>query len=101
MMTMNFKGIDMEENNNLLLSLKEIEVTKLNLKPGDVLAISIKSDEIDGESLKSLKISLGKLFPNNKVAVFGFKPEDGIEFSVIANSEPKGYCDDCSCGKKE
>lgn len=89
-----FIGVNME------LTLKEIEVTKLNLQPGDVLTVTIKDNDIDTSSLESLREMFKRLYPNNEVALFGIGLNSDITFTVTKGSNP-GYCVDCSCGKKE
>lgn len=93
--------VQVDERGRVLLSIREVEVAKLDLKPGQVLAITVKCDDLDEYALDCLKASLTKIFPNNKIALFGLRPGDGMEFSVISQEEAVSYCSDCSCGKKE
>ena len=92
-------------------SLNEIDVRKLNLQPGEVLVVTIKSDELTEDSMYQLRRGLMGYFPNNKVIVLGTGSEGSIDLTVakaVAYDEPKAcgpepanYCSDCSCGKKE
>lgn len=88
------------------VSFVEAEVTKLSLKPGDVLAVKITED-VDPSQLEALQKNLKGLFPNNKIALFCLSATGKIEFESISSntqsdcSAPTSYCDDCSCGKKE
>ena len=54
------------------------DVTKIELKPGDVLAVKLP-DTYGDQSLKSVRDSLKELFPHNKSIVY----TDDIEFLVI------------------
>jgi hypothetical protein len=93
------------------LSFKAIELTKLNLQPGDTLAITVKSDDMNGDSINALKKGMEQNFPNNKILIFGLGLNDSLQFTALSEgkleiSENKGcnsanYCVDCNCGKKE
>lgn len=95
------------------LKMNEAEVQKLNLQPGEVLVVKIRSDQIDSDSMQALSNGLKKVFSNNKVVVLAVGEEGSIDLTAVAASEypdevkPKvdcstvNYCDSCSCGKKE
>jgi hypothetical protein len=102
------------------LKIKEVEVTRVNLQPGDLLAVKIYADDIDSNHLKALKAQLKALFPDNKIMLFALPIGSKIEMDVIDTqapaipagftadgradlncSEPTSYCNDCACGKKE
>lgn len=88
------------------ITIKEVEVAKLNLLPGDVLFVTIKSDEIEKTMLDELGKNFSKVFPNNQVSLLGMSSDDEVKFSVITALQESGcgtqsYCTDCSCGKKE
>lgn len=93
--------------NPIELSIKEIEVAKLNLQPGDTLAVTIKSDGLDEYILQALKDNFKIAFPNNRVLLFGVGENDDIKFTAISEIKennacsPTQYCVDCNCGKKE
>lgn len=95
------------KNESVSINMIEAQVTKLALAPGEVLAVKVTSDDISPEDAGTLQLSLSKLFPNNKVMIFLIRPGDNIEFTAIQKqmvgdcSAPIGYCEDCSCGKKE
>lgn len=87
------------------IKLNEIEVRKLNLQPGEVLFVTVKSDLADPDSLDRLGAGLRMIFPLNKVVVLSTEPEGSIELTIgkgleYPDSSTK-YCQDCSCGKKE
>ena len=87
-------------------TLKEIEVTKLSLQPGDILSVTIKSDEIDESQINGIKEGLSKYFPKNQVVIFGLGPDDEVRFTTLNQPSSFGcgtqsYCSDCTCGKKE
>lgn len=67
--------------------ITQVEATKINMQPGEVLVVTIKCDDVSYESLGELKERLGILFPNNKVAVFGIGTQDSVEFTVASNPE--------------
>lgn len=93
------------------LKFKAIEMTVINLKPGDTLAVTIKSDDMDGVTINALKENFQKQFPNNKILLFGLGLNDSLEFTALSegkleNKENSGcntanFCVDCNCGKKE
>ena len=88
------------------LTLREVEVTKLNLQPGDTLAITIKNDDFDTAALESFKKSIQSYFEGTKVIIFSIPLDHDIKFSVINDQQSVGcgtqsYCEDCNCGKKE
>lgn len=100
-----------EETNPIQISLKEIEVARLNLQKGDVLALKLRGDELmDQAVIQSLKNNFQLLFPDNKIIVLGLGEENDVNFEIL-NAEVKAeeiqgcsvgsYCADCSCGKKE
>jgi hypothetical protein len=79
--------------------IKEIEVQKLSLQPGDTLIVTLKHDSISREDLISLRANFVHMFPDNKVALFNVGVTGDLVFSVASQSEVS-YCSDCSCGKK-
>jgi hypothetical protein len=97
------------------LKITEVEVTKLNLLPGQVLVVKVYVDDTSETDLSGLKRQLSTLFPNNKIMLFGLPVGGKIEMDVLDArspldiptqavspcSEPTAYCNSCSCGKKE
>lgn len=86
----------------------EVEVQKLNLKPGDTLMVTIKNSYVEAEAIQLLSNQFRKTFPNNKVFVFQVDVDGEIKFAVVSQPEIKletpvnlGYCTNCDCGKKE
>lgn len=84
------------------LKLNEAEVQKLNLQPGEVLVIKVKSDDLDGYDIARLSDGLKNFFPNNKVLVMGVSVDGAIDLTIAKGSEypETQYCQDCNCGKK-
>lgn len=87
------------------VTLKEVEVQKLNVQPGDTLVVTIRSefpDEVDSTFIKALQEGFRKRFVNNKVEVImmALPEEQKIEFTVVKEKPAQNYCDDCNCGKK-
>ena len=90
------------------VTLKEVEVQKLDLREGEVLAVTLKHDDVTYDSLKSLQKQFAALFPNNKVLVFNVGTDGDIKLAVlegqqnsVAPAPQLGYCTDCNCGKKD
>lgn len=95
------------------VKISEVEVQKLNLQPGEVLIVKVRSDEVDAESLYRLSEGFKSLIPNNKVAVMAVGENGSIDLTVVSEAEyhnskaqgcgptPADYCNNCSCGKKE
>lgn len=96
-----------EEIQKIELTFKEVELTKLSLNKGDLLAVTIRSDDMDGATIEALKSGLAQTFPGVKVMIFGIGLNDDIRFAAISenkevNSCATGqFCVDCNCGKKE
>lgn len=103
----------MEETQKIELTFKDIELTKIDVKPGETLAVTVKSDDMDGSTISSLRKELGKAFPGVRVLIFGVGLNDDVKFTAVAEiKEAKvdteisscatgSYCVDCNCGKKE
>jgi len=107
------------------ITVKAIEIAKLDLKPTDHLIVKITGPEFgEPEILSSLSDALKKRFPNNQIMVFYIPEGNAMTFEVVEEvngnvSEDKGpsylgvlkedkdcsiptnYCNDCGCGKKE
>lgn len=92
------------------VSIKEIEIQKLSLQPGEVLIVTTKIEDMDEHSMNALAEGLRTHFPNNKVALLALGTDDSIRFTVVKEvakpdmscaSSPVGYCSDCNCGKRE
>lgn len=93
------------------ISLKEVEVSKLNLKQNDVLVVKMQGMDLDHDLIKSLQKHFQKVFPNNKVLVFSLTEDATMDLEIIqaallteqssCATAPKGYCEGCDCGKKE
>ena len=78
-----------------------VELQKISLAPGDVLAVKLVGDDFDVDTMESLRDSLKQVFTNNKVMVFQMPKNSDIQFSAIESAPAQNYCSDCSCGKKE
>jgi len=60
-----------------------VEVSKIKLAPGDILALTIKSDDLDQTDLEGIRDHLKTLFKNNKVLVACVSTKDDLKYSVI------------------
>lgn len=92
--------------------VKEIEISKVKLEPGQILVVKVYSDDTSQYDLASLKNQLKIYFPFNKIMLFALPIDGRIEMDVLETArsplisssscaEPTSYCNDCSCGKKE
>jgi hypothetical protein len=68
------------------IKLNEVEVTKLNLQPGEVLFVKVKSSRVSSEALNLFGEEIRELFPNNQVVVFGMDLEEDIELTTVKDS---------------
>ncbi len=88
-------------------TFKEVELIRIKLEPGEVLAVKIFSDDADSEYLDAFRKSIQGFFPNNNVLLFLFSREDNMTMEAIKpieqvrNCSTTSYCLDCNCGKKE
>lgn len=71
------------------LKIDLIQAHAINLKEGDVLMVTVKSDEIDRFSMELLNEHLKELFPNNKVMIFGMHVGDDVKFTIASKDESK------------
>jgi len=76
-----------QENKMSEIKINEVSAQRINLKPGEVLMITIKDDDIDAESMRSLYKQLKNLFPDNKVGVMCVGTNDDIKISIVADKE--------------
>lgn len=94
------------------IRLNEVDVVKINPQPGEIIIVTIKSDDVDMASMQSLRESMRKVFPNNQVMLMSVGSEGDIKFVVAKDASlsdtkvgcgatPASFCSDCSCGKKE
>jgi hypothetical protein len=84
------------------INIKEVEVQKLNIQPGEVLVISIKTISLEEEDLADIKRSFEQLFPNNKVVIFSMTKNSKVEFTTIKDETANlnsGCCGDCECSE--
>lgn len=75
--------------NEETFKIKELEVTKINLKRGDVLMVTIKSDYIDEEIAHSIRKQLSGIFTENKVALYVMGTQDEVRFSIVSSEETR------------
>lgn len=78
---------------------KEVELTRIELKENEILAVTIKSDDITEQSLQFLKVQLQGKFPANQVVVFGMGQNDDVKFAALGSQEGTETCKNCTCGK--
>lgn len=85
------------------LKINEVDVQKLNLQPGEVLVVKVRSDEINASDISQLSIGLKDIFKNNKVVVLAVGESGSIDLTIAKEAEypQTNYCTDCSCGKKQ
>lgn len=98
--------------------INEIEVTKLDLQPGQILAVKVFADDVSQKDIAQLKAQIQAFFPNNRIMLFAMPVDGRIEMDVIDSrplntivaqppvvdlgcAAPTSYCNDCACGKKE
>jgi hypothetical protein len=65
------------------ITIKEVEVQKLNLQKGEVLFVKYKGEQIEVRQLMDFRKELRKVFPNNKVVVLGLPEGEDLEFSTV------------------
>ena len=70
-------------------SVPVMEIAKINLQEGDVLAVKLIGDDLDPSSMSSLKEQLKTLFPNNKIMIFSMPLGSNIFFEAIGQ-QPLG-----------
>lgn len=93
------------------IRLNEVDVQKINPQPGEIIIVTIKSDDVDVSSMQALRQSMRAVFPNNQVMLMSVGSEGDIKFVVVKDAgvsdtvgcgaTPASFCSDCSCGKKE
>lgn len=83
-----------------VINVVNVEINRLNLQPGEVLMVTLKSEETDMSFLSDFRNGIQKLLPNNKVGVIGLNPKDSLQITIV-KPEETSYCSDCTCGKKE
>lgn len=88
------------------VTLREVEVQKLNVQPGDTLILTIRAEnteDIDSGFVRALQEGFRKRFVDNKVEVvmLAMAEDHKIDFTVVKEKPVQNYCDDCGCGKKE
>lgn len=67
------------------------ELTKIDLLPGDILAVKLYGDDYEETDLDGLREHLQKTFPNNKVAMFVLPNGKDLQFEKLSgNLENKG-----------
>lgn len=84
------------------IKINEVDVQKLNLQPGEVLVIKVKSDDISMADMNALRKNFNALFPNNKAVILGIGETGSIDLTVAKQAEypETSFCSDCNCGKK-
>ncbi len=90
-----------------IVKFETVQISTLNLKSDDILIVKLIGDEMGETDFNSLKDHLNTVFVKNKVLVFSMPTNSDIVFEKIVpetqscSTAAKGYCDDCSCGKKD
>jgi hypothetical protein len=88
------------------ITIKEVEVHKLQVEPGDVVVVNVKSDDLNEFVMSHLKEQFEILLQpyGAKVAILGMGEKDDLKIDVISENRDNkniSYCSDCNCGKKE
>ena len=85
------------------LTLKEVEVNKLNLSPGDIVVIKCQGESFTPENIEAFGQSVKNMVPFNRVMILNLNNGDSVNFDIVSPAEAptQNYCSDCSCGKKE
>ncbi len=85
------------------IKINEVDVQRLNLQPGEVLIVKVKSDDINEASLNALSQGFKSILTNNKVVVMAVGSEGSIDLTVAKETEypAVNFCTDCACGKKD
>lgn len=109
-----FKAMLAKHAKQIEVVIREAEVIKLNVQPGDVLFFKFKGDDFYNDDVQRLGDRLRKMFVNNKVVVMALPKDHDVELTVAKEnvtteneallkdcSKPTSYCNDCHCGKKE
>jgi hypothetical protein len=65
------------------ITIKEVEVQRLNLQKDEVLVVKYKGDQVEVSQLMDFRTELRKIFPNNKVVILGLPENEDMEFSTI------------------
>lgn len=65
------------------LKINEIEVIRLDIKPGQVLAVTVYSDDIFESDLHSLRAKLQNIFPDNKIILFSLPVSGKMEMAIL------------------
>lgn len=69
------------------LTLKEIEINKLNLTPQDILIVKLKGSTFSEEFVESFGKHLKESFPNNKIELLLLPEDHDIVFEKVAQIE--------------
>jgi len=62
------------------------ELTRLELKPGEVLAVKLYGDDYEDSDINGLQESLKNLFPNNKIMMFVLPTGKDLQMEVISGN---------------
>lgn len=66
--------------------IEKIQLTELNLEPGAVLAVTIKSDSLTQASLDAVRKGFSEKFPNNPVVVMAMGTNEDVSFTKIVDT---------------
>jgi hypothetical protein len=77
--------------------VRQIDLQKLSLGPGDVLVVKLKGDCFTESNMDSLKAGFSNLFPNNKIVILCTPEGNEIELTAIENEGYTNIEQDC-CG---
>lgn len=63
-----------------------VELTRINLMPGEVLSVKLYGDDYEDMDLAGLQKSLESMFPNNKVMMFVLPAGKDLQMEVISGN---------------
>lgn len=85
--------------------IEEVILTKVSLQPGEVLMVTLKSENIDPGYLRNLGEGLRTIFPNNKVGVVNISTGDEFILTAVRDEGRVGNvnecCGSCDCNTEE
>jgi hypothetical protein len=75
------------------IKIDEVQVTRLNLEPDEVLVVKVKSDRLNQANMEMLADQFRALLPDNNVVVLGMNLSEDIQLTTMGkpvNLEQKG-----------
>lgn len=72
----------------------EAEVHKLSLRPGDVVVMTFRTDEIESDQIDALRNGFRKLLPDNKVVLMVLPTDADLKITQIDAADMKAEAED-------